>query len=377
MPHLWGRAWTRAELMARIGRLEQVAGVELLEAADGPARGVRLLRFVSGGGLEFEVLVDRGFDIGRASFRGTPLAWWSPVGLQAPALVDSGGIEWFRGWAGGLVSTCGLDHTLLGGTDDTSHFNYPHHRTEEYGLHGRHTTIPARLVGYGTEWIVSPDGTDECVLWAEGEVRQVAIFGEQLELRRRVEVDLGGTSLRITDRVTNIGGTPSTHMLLYHCNIGAPIVAAGAELLYPAPPGTVVSDASTIGYRALGDPDPAFVEECYEHAMVPDADGTVSAGIANRALGLGVYQRYSAGTLPHHITWRQLGHGTYAVAMEPSTNRDAGRFDARERGELLFLAPGEERLTTLELGVLDGPGPIDDFARHTAALAGAGVGAIA
>ena len=43
--------------------------------------------------------------------------------------------------------------------------------------------------------------------------------------------------------------------------------------------------------------------------------------------------------------------------MEPSTNRDAGRFDARERGELMYLAPGEERRYRLEIGGLVGPMP--------------------
>jgi hypothetical protein len=62
---LWGRPWSRPELLARVGRLEQIGGVQLTEAADGAERGVRLLRFSTGAGFGFEVLVDRGFDIGR------------------------------------------------------------------------------------------------------------------------------------------------------------------------------------------------------------------------------------------------------------------------------------------------------------------------
>jgi hypothetical protein len=45
--------------------------------------------------------------------------------------------------------------------------------------------------------------------------------------------------------------------------------------------------------------------------------------------------------------------------MEPSTNRDAGRMDARARGELQHLAPGEERRYTLEIGALAGADAID------------------
>jgi len=73
-------------------------------------------------------------------------------------------------------------------------------------------------------------------------------------------------------------------------------------------------------------------------------------------------------SLPHHITWRQLGAGTYVVAMEPCTNRDARRFDARSRGGLQHLAPGEQRRYQLEIGALLGRKAIDSFAARMAAL---------
>jgi hypothetical protein len=59
--------------------------------------------------------------------------------------------------------------------------------------------------------------------------------------------------------------------------------------------------------------------------------------------------------------------------MEPTTNRDAGRFGARERGELAFLAPGEMRNYDLEIGVLDGAAAIDGFAARVSGATGATV----
>jgi hypothetical protein len=363
---LWGRNWSRAELLARVGRLEQLAGIQLLEGGDGPERGVRMLRVASGSGFDLEILVDRGFDIGRAWFGGRPLAWWSPVGLVGPWYHDASGLEWFRAFPGGLVSTCGLDHCQLGGEDDATIFGFPHRRTQTYGLHGRYTGIPARLAGYGTEW-----HGDEAVLWAEGEVLQAAVFAEQLHLHRRIEVPLGGHAVRVIDRVTNVGATDCPHMLLYHCNVGFPVVDDGAELVYPSGPGTCVSDAGTPDYPRLTGPRPDYAEQCYEHDMAADDQGWVSAAVLNRPLGLGVYQRYRKDALPHHVTWRQLGQGTYVVAMEPSTNRDAGRFDARARGELLHLSAGEHRDYELQVGVLAGADAISGFAERAGGLAGA------
>ena len=44
MTQLFGGTYSKEDLLQRIGHLSQVGGVELLEAADGPARGVRRLQ---------------------------------------------------------------------------------------------------------------------------------------------------------------------------------------------------------------------------------------------------------------------------------------------------------------------------------------------
>ena len=49
-----------------MGRLEQLAGVQLFEAGDGSEPGVRLPLFRTGAGFDYGVLVDRGSDVGRA-----------------------------------------------------------------------------------------------------------------------------------------------------------------------------------------------------------------------------------------------------------------------------------------------------------------------
>jgi hypothetical protein len=118
-----------------------------------------------------------------------------------------------------------------------------------------------------------------------------------------------------------------------------------------------------------------MAEQCWEHDVIPEAAGTVPVGVVNRDAGLGTYQVYRKSQLPFHTMWRMLGEGEYAIAMEPTTNRDAGRFDARERGELAFLAPGERRTYDLEVGGLAGGDAIDAFAARVAAAAAPSTGA--
>lgn len=349
MPTLWGRTLSRAELSRRIGRLEQVAGVRLVQLGDDVGRGVRLLEFRTGSGFSFDVVVDRAFDVGRCEYAGRSLTWLSQTGVVAPWYAEPMGLGWFRSWGGGMVVTCGLDHTLLGGVDDASQFHQLVRPVEEYGLHGRIGLLPARLVGYGERW----DG-DECMLWAEGVVRQAAVFGEVLELRRRIEAAVGSSCFRIVDEVVNVGWDPTTHMFLYHVNIGYPVLDDDAELVIPAAPGTPVAPYPTEDYRTMTAPRTSFQEQCWEHRPLPDNDGLARVGVVNRSVGLGVYQAYDPSALPFHTTWRMLGEGTYGLALEPSTNRDAGRFDARRRGELQWLQPGESRFYTLEVGALVG-----------------------
>jgi len=365
MPDLWGRSWGRRELLRRVGRLDQAAGVRLVTLGDGGERGVRVLEFRTGSGFAFDVVVDRAFDIGRCEHSGRALGWESAVGFQGPWFAEPDGLGFLRNFGGGLLTTCGLDHTLFMAEDTAEQYHYPPKATETFGLHGRVSNRPARLVGYGERW----EG-DECVLWAQGEVLQAAVFGEQLLLRRRVEARVGHSRVEIHDEVENVGHDRTPHMLLYHVNVGFPVVDEGSELLVPATAVEARGDYPADGYRTLAGPRSGFVEQVFEHELAAEPDGVVPLAIVNRKLGLGVYELFRRDQLPHHFVWRMLGEGTYVVGIEPSTNRTAGRLDARERGELIELDPGERRVYDLVLGTLDGRREIEAFsARVDAALA--------
>ena len=365
MPELFGQSYSRRELLRRVGRLDQVAGVRLQTLGDGGARGVRVLEFRTGSGFAFDVLVDRAFDIGRCELRGVALAWTSAVGVEGPWYHEPEGLGFFRTFGGGLLTTCGIDHALFMAQDTAAQYHYPPKQTETFGLHGRVSNRPARLAGYGERW----DG-DTCTLWAEGETLQATVFGEQLLLRRRIEAVVGTSCLRIHDVVENVGHDVTPHMLLYHVNVGFPVVDVGSELLVTAAGVTARGDHPVEGYRTMSAPEAGYVERVFEHDLVADGAGHASAAVVNRRLGVGVYECFQQAQLPHHFVWRTLGEGTYVVGIEPSTNRTAGRLDARERGELIELAAGESRSYDLELGALDGAMEIDDFAARVADVNG-------
>ena len=365
MPDLFGTSYGRNDLLRRVGRLDQVAGVRLVELADAAERGVRVLEFRTGTGFAFDVVVDRAFDVGRCEHRGRPLAWTSAVGFAGPWFSEPEGLGWFRTWGGGLLTTCGLDHALFMATDTAEQYHYPPRAVEEYGLHGRVSNRPARLVAYGERW----DG-DECVLFAEGEVLQTAVFAERLLLRRRIEARVGESSFTIRDTVENVGFDRTPHMLLYHVNVGFPVIDEGSELIVPATAVAARGDYPADGHTTFAAPEEGYVEQVFEHQLAAEEGGMVPVAVVNRRLGVGVYEVFLLEQLPHHFVWRMLGEGTYVVGIEPCTNQAAGRLDARERGELIELAPGERREYELELGALDGVDELDAFEDRVGAIGG-------
>ncbi|MES2666247.1 MAG: aldose 1-epimerase family protein [Pseudomonadota bacterium] len=355
MPQLFGQSVTRQDIAARAGALSQFAGVRLVTLADGLERGLRMLEFRTGSGLRFTVLVDRAMDIAEVEHKGRAIGWHSAAGFRHPGLHDveaEGGFGWARSFSGFLV-TCGLDHILGPETVSTESYNYPGRKTASHGLHGRVSTIPARLTGYGEAW----DG-DRCILWAEGVVRQATVFGETLVLYRRIEADLGGDDIRLTDRVVNEGFLPTPHMMFYHINIGHPVLDAGAR--YLAPIRDVIWAAhgdryhtQGVGYQRAPGPTDGFAEQVWQHDMA-DAGGEVPVALVNDRLGLGIEVTTRKDQFPCAYQWQYYQSGAYVMGIEPSTHHVLGNTAARDRGEMIWLGPQDSRAYQTRFAVLDG-----------------------
>jgi hypothetical protein len=331
--------------------------VRLVTLGDGVERGVRMLEFRTGSGLRFTVLVTGRSTSRTASSRAPAIGWHSPAGFRHPGLHEyegEGGLAWLRSFSG-LIVTCGLDHILFIHSQDASHYNYVHRKTVVSSIHGRISTIPGRLLGYGEVW----DG-DECTLYCEGVVQQSTVFGEDLHLIRRIEAKVGGTEFVVKDRVVNHGFYRTPHMLCYHINIGHPVLAEGSRYLAPVQHTPWAAHAGDdyrkqgVGYRTMPGPQRPFHEQVWEHWMGADNDGLVPVALVNDALGLGFMVETRHGRVPLPVRVAEPTGGQYALGIEPSTNHVMGKPFAEERGELIWLEHGEERSYTTRFAVLDG-----------------------
>ena len=359
MPYLFGKNYTRAELMRRIGHLSQIGGVKLIADEDGASRGVRSLEFRTGTGFQFKVAVDRGMDVGYCEYKGQSLAWIPSTALPAPwYFEDQSGFGWLRTALGGLNTSAGMVHIGNPETADVSHYNFPARSAETYGVHDRMALIPAQLLRSGERW----DG-DDCILEAEGRVTQAQAYGENLVLTRTYTARLGETRFFMRDEIVNEGWLPTEHMLLYHMNIGFPVVDEGSELIAPVTKPPAIPDGLPVGdpseYTRFVAPQKDWLLQGFELEMAAETDGKVPVAIVNRD-NFGVYVIYNQKQFPQYLEWRMMGEGQYAVGIEPCTNT-FGRKIARDLGQLITLQPGDKRVYETEIGALDGAEAVAAF----------------
>ena len=352
MVQVFGRSWTRRELMKHVGSLSQLGGVRMSTLQNGTAHGVRIAEFETGTGFSFNVLLDRAMDIGAAKYRGASLVWESTTGPAHPAYFEREGLGWLRTFHGGLVTTCGLTYAGAPCTDEG----------QSLGLHGRISHAPASNVWADGAW-----RGDEYEMWVRGRMRETVVFGENLTLTRRISTRLGESRLVIRDLVANEGFQSTPHMVLYHCNFGFPLLSEGSELIAPSKhvaPRDQIAAAGLDAHSRYEAPIEDYQEQCFYHDMAADDDGFVTLLLVNRAFdggwGLGIYLRYRQAELPSFIQWKMVGAGTYVTGLEPANCPVEGRDKVRARGNLQFLEPGEQREYMVEIGVLAGNAEIDE-----------------
>jgi hypothetical protein len=232
---------------------------------------------------------------------------------------------------------------------------------ERFGLHGRISYAAAQRPSVRTEWV-----GEEYHIEVAGAVRETRVFGENLVLSRSISTTLDAPWLLIRDRVHNAGFAPTPLMLLYHVNLGWPLLDASSSLVLPACEDTPRDEDAAEGRdraRSFEAPIAGCREKVYLRDVPADSSGHVRVGLVNRALRppLGVSLSYRKGDLPALVQWKMMGQGVYVCGIEPATCGVGGRAAAREAGTLAALGPGETRETEVRVEMLGSAEDIDAF----------------
>lgn len=344
---LYGKNWSRREILARVGRLEQLGGIFRRHCLDGFEDGCEVLTLRTGAGLEADILPSRGFDLGQASFHGVPLTWQGVNGYADPRFYQPRGTVFLRTFAGGMLATCGL---TAAGSADPGEGDRP--------LHGTAHHTPSREVCAEGWW----DG-DEYELRARGVVEERSLFGHHLRLTREIRARVGENRLRLSDRVENLGFAPAPNMMIYHCNFGFPLIAERTIARVPGRSLTPREDSlPRTGVEKWLPPQAGWREQVYYHEELEvDESGLCAAEIRNPAFPLAggagavaLTLKWDAKAMPLCARWKQAGEGEHVLGIEPANCRVEGIEKERESGRLRLLAPGEGACYRIEFEIAEG-----------------------
>jgi hypothetical protein len=150
-------------------------------------------------------------------------------------------------------------------------------------------------------------------------------------------------------------------MLLYHINLGWPLVDEGTRFVAPIARTPFFTDSvrqQGISYQLMPPPRPGFVEQVYAHELTAGEDGSTAVLLANEKLGLAFQLEWSSREFPYFFEWLHLREGAYAVGLEPSTHNVGGEQAARTDGSMIWLKPGESRVYHTTFSILDGASEI-------------------
>jgi hypothetical protein len=326
-----GRSWKKQELVSLIGDPQQIAGISRCTLDDGKAAGVQALQVNTGGGLIFTVLPGRGMDIAGAYFQGKALGFLSPTGITSPAYYEEPGLAWLRSFYAGLLTTCGISNAGAPSVD----------RGQDFGLHGRISNAAAEDVSVFQEW----EG-EEYRLTVKGRMREAQAMGENLFLSRTIRTQLGARGFDLEDHIENRGFEAQPLMMLYHVNLGFPLLGPKARVVGPIRETTARDEEARKNRgveEALIFPEPiqGYEEKVFFHSLSADKAGNTFIALLNRDIGdrtpLGAVLRFNTKELPELTEWKMPRRGFYVMGLEPGTVTPIGRGALREAGKLPLL----------------------------------------
>ena len=362
---------SKRELLRYVGDHSQLFGVKPYTMTGGRANGVRAFDVRNGSGLEFTILQDRCLDISALSFKGVNCSYLGKTGVVSPYYYEKEGNGFLRSFYSGMLTTCGLRNVGPPCVDGG----------ETFTQHGRISNIAAENVGVCIEWGNNPAasgvggaradkdfdaGDNLATMIIRGTMREACVFGENLLLHRSITCRYGENKIRIYNTVENAGFRREALMLLFHFNIGYPLLDENAYLVVTSAkvtPRDAEAEAGTEAWNRCQEPAPGYREQVFYHDLRTDNKGNTSVALINETLNLGIALHFNSNQLFRFTQWKQMGEGEYVMGLEPCNCFVDGRTAPRNRSVIDSLEPGETRDFDIVLEILDGTDEIRHFER--------------
>lgn len=307
-----------------IGHSSQLYGIEEHRLVGGKGDGMRLIEVNNGRGIELTCTPDRCGDITRLRFRGINMSFMSPCGYVAPAYYDSISMNWLNSFTAGYLTTCGLNNVGSPNCDEGT----------ELPLHGSIGNTPCE-----NAYFYEDETTNDLIVRTI--TKDETIFARKFVLDRTLAVSTKENFFTITDKITNNGDSEEPFEILYHMNMGYPLLDEDSIITIKSSSVKARDDhaAEDIeNWMHMQKPTAHYQERCYYHSF---ADGKGFAQIKQPKLNTSLTIEFDANTLDGFCEWKMMGERDYVLGLECGNCTADGRAEMRKQGMLKFLKSGE------------------------------------
>lgn len=310
-----------------IGHDSQLFGIEEHRLVGGKGDGMRLYEVNNGKGLELTISPDRNGDITRLRYKGINMSYFSPCGYVAPAYYDSIGSNWLNSFTAGFLTTCGLNGVGTPCTDEG----------EDVPLHGSIGNIPCDQSYFLEETV---NGKTELVV--KSVTKDETIFGRKLRLNRTITTSTDTNSFVIADTIENTGDKTEPFEVLYHMNMGYPLLDEDSIITIPSCevlPRDEHAAEDITNWMHMEKPTDNYQEKCYYHKF---KDKNTVVSIEQPKLGVKLSISFDSKILDGFVEWKMMGVRDYVLGLECGNCYPDGRDVMRKTGMLKFLKPGQK-----------------------------------
>ena len=298
----------------KISNFAQLASVRRYTYTAGKEKGIDVID-CDNGKIRFLLNVTKALDIMQLFHEGQNMSFLSKNAFTARE------IDFTNRFEGGMLYTCGLDSV---GRREGS----------DIELHGTFHNNYANVLRCECN-------EEEIVV--EAIVESTALFGKNLVMRRRVSSRIGSSAVVVEDALENKAFAPDEYCILYHINLGYPMLDDGAKIVADISgydTRTEWSKKNASGMFNITDSIPCNNETCYFLKM-----NKPEISLINNNVGKKFTVRYSQDTLPCFTEWHSMASGDYALGLEPASTELDNRFALKP------IAPGEKVNFKIELSV--------------------------
>ncbi|MDR0831795.1 MAG: aldose 1-epimerase family protein [Bacillales bacterium] len=280
------------EIKHYVGDISTLCGAERFIVSEGKGKGQTIIRLFNG---KYNLFIkqDKCLDIFRADYKGENIAFICKNGLNNPS-----NLSFLNTFDGGFLYTCGLDN--IGSPSKT------------FIQHGSISSIPSENV-----LIERVERNNKYYVSISGEMKYTSLFGSKLILKRKITLAYLSDELRIEDTVENAGFGTDEYMLLYHFNLGYPLLDEKTKVNIPN-----ISETYFVNKKAEDNqaklltfekPLPQTEEEVFVHHL---KEGKETVTVSNKR---NIEFTFETNDLPYLTQWKSSASADYVLGIEPAT----------------------------------------------------------